>query len=116
MFSQLSLWINPLLLYHYSAVRSAPNYLMEFMVGKMLQDQGDLQQAALWYLRSIESRPVYALSHYNLATILVKAGQLEAAVGEFRAAYQRDPNNESIRAGLQWAEAELAKQRAGQPN
>jgi hypothetical protein len=114
MYGQLSLWVSPFELYRESAQRSAPNYLMEFMVGKMLQDGGDLKEAAAWYITSIESKGNYPLSHYNFATILVKMDQLEAARQEFHVAYELDPKNETLKEGVRWVEAEVAKRRGGQ--
>src|SRR5205085_1523347 len=106
-----SLWQEPLKLYAVSAERTAPNFLMEFSVGKSLQDQGEVRGAAEWYLKSIESGPTFPLAHHNLATILWKAGHLEEAVGEFKAARDYAPGDPVMVKDYAWAVEEIEKRK-----
>jgi hypothetical protein len=110
-FAQVRLWQEPLKLYAVSAERTAPNFMMEFSVGKSLQDQGELRQAADWYAKSIESGPAFPLSHHNLATILWEEGHLEEAVREFKAARDHAPGDPVMEHDYQWAAEELARMR-----
>jgi tetratricopeptide (TPR) repeat protein len=55
-----------------------------FNLGSLHEDLSDLPTAIGWYRRALEMEPDYADAHFNLAGVLGKAGQPEAAALHWR--------------------------------
>ncbi|NEP77966.1 MAG: FkbM family methyltransferase [Okeania sp. SIO3B3] len=55
--------------------------------------EGRLDEAILWYRRSIEKNPNFYFSHYNLAEVLAKKGCLDEAITEYYCAIDIKPDS-----------------------
>jgi Tfp pilus assembly protein PilF len=65
------------------------------------------------YRKAIEMEPGNAALHNNLGVTLFKQGSLDAAIAEFRQALAIAPNLRDAQEGLEAAEREVARKRAG---
>jgi tetratricopeptide (TPR) repeat protein len=55
-----------------------------------LKERGRLDEAMTCYRRALDSKPNYAVAHYNLGCVLEESGDLSGAETSFRAALQND--------------------------
>lgn len=87
-----------------AAVRIDPNnaqYLEDLAVARF--KTGDLQPARELLLRALKLRPGSAAAHNLLGAIHGQQGELDAAIGEFRAALAIDPQHAGAKVNLQGA-------------
>src|SRR5262249_56049661 len=80
----------------------------DFKRGSVHEDINDLPTAIGWYRRALEMEPDYADAHFNLAGVLGKAGEGEAAALHWRRYLELDlgsPWARIARSHLEEAEA-----------
>ena len=61
-------------------------------LGKILFDQGKLDEAAAEFRTAIRLRPDYALAHANLGNALLNQGKRDEAIAEYREAIRHKPD------------------------
>jgi tetratricopeptide (TPR) repeat protein len=81
-----TLWTNTLVRYPTSWLASA-NLSPEMLL------QGRTDEAAKYALQSLSLRPELALSHYNMAAVWEKTGDMGAAIREFHETLRIEPKN-----------------------
>ena len=62
-------------------------------LAQVLQRQGENERAADTYRECLVANPGYHACHYNLASLQLKAGNLDAAVAGFRRVVELRPND-----------------------
>jgi len=77
------------------AVTNPPNYWLEDLYGKMLENHGRKDDALERYRRSCELEPKHAECHYNMARLLFEKNEYRQAIAECdtlgRLAYRQQP-------------------------
>jgi len=68
--------------------------------GRIAEDDGRLDDAALHYRQAAALDPLYALAHRNLGLLLARAGHADAARAELEAALRLDPADAEVQAFL----------------
>jgi tetratricopeptide (TPR) repeat protein len=89
----------------------AKNPLYRNNIAAVLVDQGRMTDALL-HLRAVHGD---AAAYYNLGYLLNKKGQLQAALVNFKLAWQADPSMEAARRWIQYLQRTMAQARLG-PN
>ena len=76
-----------------AALTANPNaWLAHNNLGKVLFEQGQVDEAMVHYQRALEIHPDYATGHYNLGGALLQKGQVDQAIAEFQKALEIQPN------------------------
>jgi tetratricopeptide (TPR) repeat protein len=96
------------------AVRLQPDSVaMRINLAGLLAHAERFAEAEEHYRKAIEMEPGNAALHNNLGVTLFKQGSLDAAIAEFRQALAIAPNLRDAQEGLEAAEREVARKRAG---
>jgi tetratricopeptide (TPR) repeat protein len=65
-------------------------------LGRLLQKQGELEQAAICYRQAIGLKPQFIPAYYRLGQILNQEGEKQEAIACYRQAIQYDPHNAEL--------------------
>ncbi|GAB4233882.1 MAG: hypothetical protein Kow0049_17540 [Stanieria sp.] len=65
-------------------------------LGKLLQKQGELEQAAICYRQAIGLKPQFIPAYYRLGQILSQEGEKQEAIACYRQAIKYDPHNAEL--------------------
>ena len=98
--------------YYQSAQKKAPkNVNIANEIGQTAYRLGDFNAAALWLSKSkIKSTKKQAKVHHNLGNSFMQQKQYAQAVGAYKQALRKDPNNEKTRYNLSEAIRKLKEQ------
>ncbi|MBI2057790.1 MAG: tetratricopeptide repeat protein [Candidatus Yanofskybacteria bacterium] len=61
-------------------------------LGNQYFNQGDKEQAEVYYRKAIEAGDIFAQPHFNIGSILQSRGDIKGAIAEFNKAIEIDPN------------------------
>ena len=93
---------------------------VQVALGRTLENQGEVKQAAHLYTEAVKNDPKRAEGHVRLAVLADKQGKFEDSAGHYRKALALEPDNPNTLCNLgyslylqgRWAEAEQALRKA----
>lgn len=88
-------WVRPV-----QSVRHGSDADMLYRAGRVFQQQGRFEEAALAYRQALADHPSHVEAHNGLAVVLSLQGRAEAAEREFRAAIELAPEASHLRNNL----------------
>jgi tetratricopeptide (TPR) repeat protein len=89
---QTSYWRNSESLWRHALGCTENNYVAHNSLGNVLQERGELTEAAAHYQKALEIRPDYVGARNNLGEALREMGRLDEAVAQFQRVLQIDPS------------------------
>jgi hypothetical protein len=108
---QLSLWRDPLTLYLDGIAHAGDSGILEFSLGKELEDARQSDKALECYIRAYQLEPALVEARNNAARLMLDRGLLDDAILQLKIAGALRPGDPPIQ--MNWRRAQDMLQRAG---
>jgi hypothetical protein len=90
---QTEYWQDSEILWNHALACTADNYVAQLGLGRVLRQQGKIDEAMTHYQKALELNPNYAEAYGNLGMALFLKGRLEEAIPNLQKAAQIKPGN-----------------------
>ncbi len=97
---QVGYWKNSKTLFERALAVTTDNYLAHHLLGTILADSGNGNEAINHFREAIRIMPSYERTHLNLGVALAKQGNLSEAEKHWRRALEIDPNSADVYSNL----------------
>jgi hypothetical protein len=114
--SQLRYWQNSIMLYEHTVAVTKNNDIMHYNLGRLLLDDGKIEQAIEHFRQSVTIKPDQPKIHKNLGILLMQQGRNNEAIEEFRRVLKYQPDDKTAQQQLQILLSEREKTPASNNN
>ena len=97
---QLRHWKNSITLYRHALHVTPNNGIAHFGLGKILEYQGQLDQAIIHYSKSLQIDPHYVRAHNSLGSAFARQGNIQKAIYHYKQALRINPESSGVYANL----------------
>lgn len=97
---QLSYWKNSFTLFSHAVAVTQGNWVAHHNLGRVLQDQGKIDESIVQFTASINAKPSYALAFLGIGVAYHKKGDLLSSVQAYKNALMFEPAMQEARLGL----------------